>query len=162
LFGKPSTPSVEILAVKSHQRLLLAFAMAYSTAVFVTADAEDSSVPQWPATVDGKYVPKTFRFKPSYIEFRRLPTRARSTLVVFGIKQDDIPADYFSVYYRNGSDKEKRIKRAIDEDSGYITVVATYVGTPTPKDQWRGVEAYSVEGRGLQAVLKLKPLKPNK
>ena len=120
------------------------------------AHADDPSSNKWPAYIDGKRVPKTFRFKPSSIHYRPLSTRAPKTLVVFGIKEQDIPADYFIFVYRRGSEAEERVKRAIEEDDGYITVFGTWVNLPTPKKDWKGTDESWIDGKMLHGELQTK------
>jgi len=76
--------------------------------------------PNWPTRITQVRLQKR-SVETVFHEYRTLPTAAPSTLVIFGIKAAGHPADYFTVYYRDGSEEEKRIKRANPKKTTAIT-----------------------------------------
>jgi hypothetical protein len=107
--------------------------------------------PGWPAYVNRTFIPRTFRFRPAAIEYRPLPTRGGSTLVIFRIKRRDIPADFFAVTLRGGvvRSAQERVRKILADDGGYITVRATWVNAAVPRAKWGGSPEWWVEGRAL-------------
>ena len=114
----------------------------------------------WPAYVAGKYVHKTFRFRPAAVEECVLPLRGGpSVLAVFRIKEKSIPADYFMtrVPVRGKEQFEAYVKKLLAVDDDFITVDAYWVNMPTPKAEWGGAPELWQEGRALLGELLTKP-----
>jgi hypothetical protein len=105
----------------------------------------------WPKYENGRYLERTFRFRPSSIEFRPTGAHVPITAVVFRIEDKDIPADHFIV----GIDSSEAavLKDAIAADDGHITVVADWVNLPTKREDWRGAPELWAEGRPLLGKL---------
>jgi hypothetical protein len=98
---------------------------------------------------------KTFRFRPASIEWRAVPTRRASYLIICKIEDKDIPADYFVT---GCWDTEvDRFRKVLEKDDGYITVVATWVNDRMPKEELKGAPEYWVDGRRLLGTLQTKP-----
>ena len=98
---------------------------------------------------------KTFRFRPASIEWRAVRTRRLSYLIVFKIEDKDIPADYFVMSCReSGVD---RVRKVLEEDDNYITVVASWVNNRRPGEEFKGAGEYWVDGRVLLGTLQTKP-----
>ena len=131
----------------------IAITVALSFAGITEVLSQENTAEKWPAYINGQYVVRNFRFKPTFVQYRPLPTRSPSTLVVFGIKRADIPADYFTVGYRDGSEEERRVKEAIDSDGGYITVTAHWVNPAESKREWKGSPQWWADGRLLLGEL---------
>lgn len=116
---------------------------------------------EWPAYVDGQYVVKRFRFPPASVEYRALPTRRPSVLVVFAIKQKEIPADTFAIHLPDETipSAKDRIEKLLRADDGHMTVEAYWVNPPVPKEKWQGAPERWLEGRVLLGKLVEKPTK---
>jgi hypothetical protein len=143
--------------MRSHHAVVSALAL-----LVLAAPAVAVAPPQrWPAYVNGKFVSKTFRFRPAAIEYRPLPTRGGNTMVIFRIKEKDIPADHFAVSRagRLVGPTRERVRKILAEDDGYITVRAYWVNRAVPKAEWGGSPEWWVEGRALLGRWETNPSK---
>jgi hypothetical protein len=122
-----------------------------------TVSSDDKKKPdeaKWPAYVDGKFVHKTITFKPAKVEY--LPARGRRavTTVVFRIKDDSIPAEYFTVgVFGHEKAVEEIVAKYLKERNGKITVDAYWVNLAIPKKEWTGDPERWIEGRLLLGKL---------
>ena len=128
-----------------------------------TASAQEAEIPSgqgssltnWPALVGGKYVLKTFRFRPASIEWHAVQTRRLSYTIIFKIEDKNVPAEFFMA--RCWDTEVDRFRKILEADDGYITVTAFGVNDKIPKEKFKGDGEYWLDGRMLLGDLQTKP-----
>ena len=81
-------------------------------------------------------------------------TRRLSFNIVFRIEDKNVPADYFMAHCWDY--EADQFRKILEEDDGYITVIATGVDDRRPKEEFRGSPEYWVDGKLLVGRLQAK------
>jgi hypothetical protein len=119
----------------------------------------ESSEAKWPASIKGRPVLRTFRFRPTQTDWHDMLRRRLDYSIVFKIEDRSVPADYFvvsGVWDTQAACYEK----VIASDGGYITVVASAV-KPYIRQSYHHHNLYKIMNEGdriLEGTLKMKGL----
>lgn len=119
------------------------------------ARAQAERTGNWPAVVDGEWVRRTFRFRPTRLQYARRMTVTGENVAIFGIDDPRVPAKHFLWF--PGRDEEYQIelhvRKLLAADGGYITVDAESV-SDSDRFRFSGCMRSSVRDPGRRGSLR--------